>query len=68
MRIVTSSTGNGGKAFTRELAHAVHARPDGVPPMHLHHDVSGWTLLFALLTLAVLCNGFAIWMGWLSAH
>jgi competence protein ComGF len=36
--------------------------------MHLYHNVSGWTLLFALLTFAVICDGFAIWMGWLSTH
>jgi competence protein ComGF len=36
--------------------------------MHLYHNVSGWTLLFTLLTFAVICDGFAIWMGWLSTH
>ena len=37
-------------------------------PMNLYHDFSGWTLLFALLTLAVICDGFGIWMGSLSTH
>lgn len=37
-------------------------------PMQLYHNVSGWTVLFALLTLGVVCDVFAIWMGWLSTH
>ena len=36
--------------------------------MNLYHDLSGWTLLFALLVGAVICDGFGIWMGWLSTH
>jgi hypothetical protein len=36
--------------------------------MQIYHNVSGWTLLFAVLTLGVICDGFAIWMGWLSTH
>ena len=36
-------------------------------PMNLGHNV-GWTLLFAVLTLAVICDGVAVWMGWLSTH
>jgi hypothetical protein len=36
--------------------------------MNLYHDVSGWTLLFALLIFVVICDAFGIWMGWLSTH
>jgi hypothetical protein len=41
---------------------------DGVLPMNLYHDVSGWTLVFAVLVCAVICDAFGIWMGWLSTH
>jgi len=27
--------------------------------MNLYRDISGWTLLFALL----ICDGFGVWMG-----
>jgi ABC-type xylose transport system permease subunit len=37
-------------------------------PMKLYHDVSGWTLVFAVLVCAVICYAFGIWMGWLSTH
>ena len=41
---------------------------DRVLPMNLYHDVSGWTLVFAVLVCAVICDAFGIWMGWLSTH
>lgn len=37
-------------------------------PMKLGHKFSGWTLAFAILILAVVCDGVAVWMGWLSIH
>ena len=52
-----------------DLTPAVQAGvTDGVFRMRLYHNPSGWTLLFALLTLAVICHGFAIWMGWFSTQ
>jgi CDP-diglyceride synthetase len=36
--------------------------------MNLYHDVSGWTLVFAVLVCAVICDAFGIWMGRLSTH
>jgi hypothetical protein len=36
--------------------------------MNFYHDLSGWTLMFAVLTSAVVCDAFGIWMGWLSTH
>jgi ABC-type xylose transport system permease subunit len=36
--------------------------------MNLYHDVSGWTLVFAVLVCAVIGDAFGIWMGRLSTH
>jgi hypothetical protein len=36
--------------------------------MHLHHNISGWMLLFALLTFAVICDALGLWMSWLATH
>jgi len=46
----------------------LRCRPGRRLPMNLYHDVSGWTLLFAVLVCAVICDAFGIWMGWLSTH
>ena len=69
MRNVTSATGKqrARPLHSNLLLHAGQAA-DGIPPMNLYHNISGWTLLFALLTCAVIIDGFAIWMGWLSTH
>lgn len=66
MRIVISQTRDSG---VRSQA-CLRCRPaaDGVLPMNIYHDISGWKLLFAMLTLGVVCDGFAVWMGWLSTH
>jgi hypothetical protein len=34
-------------------------------PIKFYHDSSGWTLVFAVLVSAVVCEAFGIWMGWL---
>jgi hypothetical protein len=36
--------------------------------MNFYHDFSGWTLVFAVLVSAVVCDAFDIWMGWLRTH
>jgi hypothetical protein len=38
--------------------------------MNFYRDmsISGWTLVFAVLISAVVCDAFGIWMGWLSTH
>jgi hypothetical protein len=36
--------------------------------MNLHSHFGGWTLLFAVLTSAVVCDAFGVRMGWLSIH
>jgi hypothetical protein len=36
--------------------------------MKLYHDLSGWTLVFAMLIALVIGDAFGIWMGWLSTH
>jgi hypothetical protein len=58
----------GSEAFGLDLALAVQARPQTALPVNLYHDVSGWTLVFAVLVCAVICDAFGIWMGWLSTH
>ena len=36
--------------------------------MKFYHRFGGWTLVFAVLTSAVICDALGIWMGWLPAH
>jgi hypothetical protein len=36
--------------------------------MNLYRDFGVWTLVFAVLVSAVICDAFGIWMGWLPAH
>jgi hypothetical protein len=36
--------------------------------MNLYDDFDGWTLVFAVLVSAAVCDAFGIWMGWLSTH
>jgi hypothetical protein len=36
--------------------------------MNFYPDFSGWTLVFAVLVSAVVCDAFGIWMGWLPTH
>jgi hypothetical protein len=36
--------------------------------MNFLRDYSGRTLVFAILVSAVVCDGFRVWMGWLSTH
>ena len=40
----------------------------GSDPMNFFRGYSGWTLVFAVLVSAVVCDAFGIWMGWLSTH
>jgi hypothetical protein len=36
--------------------------------MNFYRDFGGWTLVFAVLISAVICDALGIWMGWLSMH
>jgi hypothetical protein len=36
--------------------------------MNFNRGFSGWTLVFAVLIFAVVCDAFGIWMGWLPTH
>jgi len=36
--------------------------------MNLYHDFGGWTLVFAVLIYAVICDAFGISMGWFSSY
>jgi hypothetical protein len=36
--------------------------------MNLYHKFGGWTLAFAVLISAVVCDALGIWMGWFSMH
>jgi hypothetical protein len=36
--------------------------------MNFYYDFGGWTLVFAALISAVVCDALGIWMGWLSTH
>jgi hypothetical protein len=36
--------------------------------MNLYYDFGGWTLVFAVLVTAVVCDAFGIRMGWLLTH
>jgi hypothetical protein len=49
----------------RPRSKAAAGEPD---PMNFYYDLSGWTLMFAVLISAVVCAAFGIWMGWLSTH
>jgi hypothetical protein len=37
-------------------------------PMNFYRNFSCWTLVFAVLVSAVVCDAFGIWMGWLPTH
>jgi hypothetical protein len=32
--------------------------------MNLYYDFGGWTLVFAVLVTAVVCDAFGIWTRW----
>jgi hypothetical protein len=36
--------------------------------MNFYDRFGGWTLVFAVLISAVLCDALGIWMGWISTH
>jgi hypothetical protein len=36
--------------------------------MNFYHDVSSWTLVFAVLVSAVVRDAIGIWMGWPPTH
>ena len=62
----------GRKAFALGVVFSVRAALPAVAgepdPMNFHHDFGGWTLVFAVLITAVICDALGIWMGWLSIH
>jgi hypothetical protein len=34
----------------------------------IREEIGIWRILFAVLILAVICDGVGIWMGWIASH
>jgi hypothetical protein len=37
-------------------------------PTKICADIGIWRMVFAVLILAVICDGVGIWMGWIATH
>ena len=45
------------------LCRAAIGAGDGAHSMNLYHNLGGWTLVFAALVSAVICDALGTWMG-----